>query len=232
MLRSYCICRCGKVRGINQDRAGGFTAGQWTLAFVADGMGGHLAGECASETVAQACTQWWNHFINLPQRPEFLQSVEELRALLGQCHGKIAQIVPSGEICGTTLVLLWISGNDYAVFSVGDSRCYAIYRRLLFPGMPVQLTCDDVFRDQRHAGKLMRALGPGSGEFSLQTGSIQTGMAFALCSDGVYKFCPELLQLLKKLPAHKKPGDLAKQIAEQVENNGSPDNYSLVLIQT
>lgn len=180
MMEGCCICRIGKSRSVNQDRAGWFSLEDWGLAFVADGMGGHFAGERASEIVAQACSQWWETFINAPQRPGFLQAVEQLRGLLFQCHEKIKTITPLNEICGTTVVLLWISGTEYALFSVGDSRCYAVTRHFGFTQKPVQLTIDDVAVEPPLAGKLLRALGPGVCILSHRTGTVGRGMVFAL----------------------------------------------------
>lgn len=234
MIEQCCICRTGQVREVNQDRAGCFSTEEWCLAYVADGMGGHFAGERASEVVSRACSRWWDGFCASAQRPGFLQSVEQLRRLLYQCHDEIAGISPPDEVCGTTAVLLWISNGEYALFSVGDSRCYIISKRLGRPGTVLQLTHDDVYNAPEKPqliGKLTRALGPGSCSFSMQTGQVQPGTAFALCSDGVYKFCPKLQQELKRLTRRGALSEAAGQIVTAVDGHGAPDNYSLVLLR-
>lgn len=231
MIDAFCVCRPGKVRAVNQDRAGCFSAGDCCLGYVADGMGGHYGGERASEIVARACSGWWEAFAGAAQRPGFLQSVEELRTLLSRCHEEIAKIAPPHAVCGTTAVLLWIAGEEYALFSVGDSRCYMAARRFGFPQNPVQLTHDDVSEEPRLAGRLIRALGPGICAFSLKTGRVRHGTLFALCSDGVYKVCPGLPGELKRIRPQKALQDTADKIAAQVEANGAPDNYSLVLLR-
>lgn len=231
MMEHVCICRTGQVRSVNQDRADCFSLEKWSLAFVADGMGGHFGGEQASETVAQACAGWWDSFVNADQRPGFLQSVEQVRGLLRRCHEDIAAIVPPGTVCGTTAVLLWIAGDEYALFSVGDSRCYAVTRRFGFAQTPVQLTHDDVSAEPQFAGKLFRALGPGVCTFSLKTGAARPGMVFALCSDGVYKSCPGLLRELKRIAPKGPLESAAARITAQVDGSGAPDNYSLVLLR-
>lgn len=232
MIDSCCVCRVGKVRSVNQDRAGCFSLESWCLAFVADGMGGHFGGERASEIVAQACSQWWEAFLKAPQRPGFLQSVEQLRSLLHRCHEEIKKAAPLNEVCGTTVVLLWISGTEYALFSVGDSRCYTVERRFGCLRRPVQLTHDDVAVEPRLAGKLLRALGPGECVFSLTTGQVRPGAVYALCSDGIYKACPELLAGLRAVSQGKKLKSAVEKITAQVDANGAPDNYSLVLLRT
>jgi len=229
MSESYVICRKGR-RALNQDRAGCFTAGKWHLGYVADGMGGHHAGEQASELVAQACARWWGGFLDTQQRPGFLQGVEQLRGLLERCHREIGELFPPDVICGTTAVLLWVAGKEYAVFSVGDSRCYEVLPRFggLF-GRAVQLTYDDV--SEQSKGKLLRALGPGPCSFSLRTGQTRKGAVFALCSDGVYKFSPSLLQEFKHLTEKRPLQTAGERIAAQVEGAGAPDNYSLLLLR-
>lgn len=231
MIATHCVCRTGKVRSVNQDRAGCFSLEDRCLAFVADGMGGHFEGERASEIVARACARWWENFVKAPQRPAFLQSMEQLRELLARCHEEIKEVTPTGAICGTTAVLLWISGAEYALFSVGDSRCYAVTRRFGLTQKPVQLTHDDVSSEPRQAGKLLRALGPGACALSLRTGPARRGTVFALCSDGVYKFCPDLSKQLRGLPPSKRLEDTAGRVTAQVEENGAADNYSLVLVR-
>ncbi len=231
MIECFCVCRRGQIRPTNQDRAGCFSADDWCLGYVADGMGGHYNGEQASEIVSQACTRWWEDFLHSPQRPGFLQSVERLRCMLCQCHEDIAKTTPPNAICGTTVVLLWISGDEYALFSVGDSRCYEVTRRFGFIQNHIQLTHDDVSQEPHLAGKLIRALGPGTCELSLRTGTVVHGAVFALCSDGIYKAYPAFPMELRRLTPKSSLEQAADRIASQVEANGAPDNYSLVLLR-
>lgn len=231
-MEQYAISRRGLVRESNQDRAGGFSLDGRCLAFVADGMGGHYAGEQASEIVSQACAQQWEALVGADQRPGFLQSVDQVRAMLQGCHETIAALMPPPIVCGTTAVVLWLCGEEYALFSVGDSRCYQVARRMgLYQA--VQMTHDDVSTEPATAGKLLRALGPGLCTLSVQTGRVAPGMLFALCSDGVYKPCPDFVRALRRPGVRRKSlVELAEKIAAQVEQAGAPDNYSLVLVRT
>jgi len=231
MIDGFCVCRPGKVRPVNQDCAGCFSVGDWSLGYVADGMGGHYGGERASKIVARSCSRWWEDFVNAAQRPGFLQGVEQLRGLLRRCHEEIADITPPGSVCGTTAVMLWIAGEEYALFSVGDSRCYVVSRRLGFSQKPVQLTHDDVSAEPSHAGKLIRALGPGPCVFSLSTGRVPPRALFALCSDGIYKAHPKFPQELRRLSAKNSLKEIAGEITARVDANGAQDNYSLVLLR-
>lgn len=231
MVDGFCVCRPGSVRTVNQDCAGWFSIDHWSLGYVADGMGGHYGGERASKIVAQACSCWWENFANAAQRPGFLQGVEQLRGLLRQCHEEIVGITPPQSVCGTTVVMLWIAGEEYALFSAGDSRCYVVERRPGFNQGPIQLTHDDVSMEPHHAGKLIRALGAGACAFSLRTGRVPHGALFALCSDGIYKAYPGFPQELRKLSSKNSLKKIADEITAQVDANGAPDNYSLVLLR-
>ena len=223
------------VRGINQDRAGQFFTGNCGLYFVADGMGGHYAGEKASETIFAMFASWWDEYVIAPQRPGFPQAVEQIRDIIQQSNLKIRQITPPHEICGATLVLLWLTDKDYAVFSVGDSRCYLATRRGFLPHI-TQLTTDDVAcgMGPGQDGKLLRALGADDHcLISMQTGQVPAKAVFALCSDGVYKACPEKtwMQLLRGALFGTSLQQTSVLVSQEVRRNGAPDNYSLVLVK-
>lgn len=238
MPNSICISKQGAHRAVNQDRAGHFYRGDYGLYVVADGMGGHYSGDKASQTVLSAIESWWGTFLSAPQRPGFIQSTEQLRQLLSQCHTEIERITPSGQVCGTTVVLLWLYKEEYALFSAGDSRCYQIRRRWPLPVQFIQLTHDDVVSADapggaRNAGKLMRALGCGTnGSVTLQTGRLSRGSIFLLCSDGVYKACPpDSLAAIMRQAGSIDLLDIGNQIDQAVEKGGARDDHSMVLVE-
>lgn len=156
----------------NQDRAGGWTAGDCGLFFVADGIGGHYSGETASQAIADALAAWWDNGRHL-----FQTAVQQqLQLLIQDCHTQILQSTPAGQQCGSTLVLLWLNGGAYTLLWAGDSRCYRT-RRQLFRGKTQQLTVDDVvpasapFAADR--GKLRQAVGVGNCLLSMRSGELE-----------------------------------------------------------
>ena len=60
MLQGGVLCKTGLKRKVNQDRAGMLADGDTCLCYIADGMGGHYAGEKASGLIAQSLTDWWD----------------------------------------------------------------------------------------------------------------------------------------------------------------------------
>jgi len=235
MLKSICICKRGNVREVNQDRAGAFSMEDRGLYLVSDGMGGHYAGERASGAIYDACSGWWKDYCAAPQRPNFSRSISQIQTLIQTCSAQIHAGTPAGEICGATLVLLLLVGPEYALLSVGDSRCYQVLRKGLFV-RSIQLTADDVMRgskNQRQNGKLLRAVGAKEGcEISLQTGRAAAGVVFALCSDGVYKFCPPAAwkrAMHSAATGHLQ--DAGVLVSQAILDQGAPDNYSPVLVR-
>lgn len=158
-----------------------------TLLAVADGMGGHAAGEVASqlalETLVEAIEQ--GHDLG-----EAFRSANERVHRMAQDPGK--------QGMGTTLVALLIDGSEYSVANVGDSRVY------LVSGEGIRrLTEDHSFiaeamrRGQSEAeamatpwkDALTRSIGTDEDVEADVTGPqpLPADAAFVICSDGLYK---------------------------------------------
>lgn len=240
-LSSDGFCEQGRRGGTNQDAAGIFMEESQGLFFVADGMGGYSQGERASKTVKQALAGWWDRRLNLPVQPDFVATVGELKAILCQANQEVWEETDKSQVCGTTVVLLWIGQQDYALLWCGDSRCYMTDQRLL-GGAVRQLTRDDVWKPEAaqpaanhpNEGKLLRALGADKNFIcNVKTGKLLHHTLFALCSDGVYKYVGK-----GKLTAGLKwavlGGTIEKtleSIRQEVYQNGAPDNLSCILVR-
>ena len=239
MLESYCICEKGNFRAVNQDSAGTFLWEDKGMFVVADGMGGHYGGDQASRVVLDELTEWWDRCLKTNGLPVFQEGVQQLRQVLAYCHNRISTLAPQGQICGTTVVLLLVHGREYAVFSAGDSRGYMISKRGPFVGKLIQLTHDDVVGPNgpggsANAGKLLRAIGAGSECLvTLKTGHIPPHTVFALCTDGVHKYCPQndIATTLKKALRGVALPAVGETITALTEAHGTRDNYSLVLVR-
>ena len=238
----------GLKRTINQDSIGMFPGEGEGLFLVSDGMGGHSEGERASQAIGEACRQWWEARQEREIRPGFQETMGQLKELLGQASRKIREDTKEGEICGATVVLLWIQEGSYGLIWSGDSRCYLADQRFLGTRIR-QLTIDDVWENQPelsqqfskdeilshpNRGRLVRAAGVKK-EFTCtaQTGILERKMLFALCSDGVYK-CMEPEALKEALKLAIKGDGLARPLADMenaVYENQAPDNLSCVLVK-
>lgn len=146
MIRACGVSEAGRVRKINEDR---FVSDlELRLFAVADGMGGHQAGEVASELAIEAVTAFirlsmsdtdltWPYGID----PKLSFDGNRLRTAICLANRRVFRAAESSDDyagMGTTMVGLLMNGSRIAIGSVGDSRLY-----LLSKGTLQQLTVDD-----------------------------------------------------------------------------------------
>ena len=225
----------GKVRKVNQDAS--LDLPELGLWVVADGMGGHQAGEVASRTIIEHCQQTsepgdLNSFIADVQN-RLLQVNRNLR--------KIASEQYNNATIGSTVVALLAYGKQCAYLWVGDSRIYRLRETKL-----EQITRDHSMVEQyieqgvmsveeaQHsniANALTRAVGgEDEMEIDLKVDEIQADDIFLLCSDGLYREVSEaeMTQLMSR-------GDdcftMTKNLLDSALNNGARDNVSVSVIQ-
>ena len=187
----------GTVRDHNEDRfVNRPDLGLWA---VADGAGGHQAGDVASTIVADA----------LRAVPAGLGSAEllaEVRLRLDRAHRRLQEeAVRRGgtDILASTVVVLIARGDHYACLWAGDSRAY-LWRN----GMLTQVSHDHSFvqelvdagaitpleaANHPRANVITRALGAQSEVVDLDkiTDRLRSGDRFLLCSDGISKTLAE-----------------------------------------
>ena len=223
------------------------------LYLVADGMGGHAAGEVASWTVADAVRA----FIASTQ-PDDLEEEEEegegfeglseagsrLRAAVLAANEQLARrIAGDAHLSGmaTTLSAMLLAGQRVVVSNVGDCRAYLIRN-----GTMTQITDDHSWvAEQVRAGALTidaarmhpwrsvvtRALtGFAPLEIDVVELETQPGDLLLLCSDGVHSVVSdeEMLQLLGR-----QDDDLARRcraLVDQANAHGGPDNATALLV--
>lgn len=178
----------GKVRSRNEDAFLDFPQrGCWA---VADGMGGHRAGDVASQSVIASLAALRTHG-TLDQRVEALrvclQRLDRSLGLEGQ-HGTI----------GSTVVALLLDGRRAACVWAGDSRCYLWREQCLYQLsrdhslLERLMTEQQLKREQAQAHPEARALTRAVGGHEplilevLELGT-RPGDVFLLCSDGLYQ---------------------------------------------
>jgi len=161
---------------------------------VADGMGGHRAGEVASSTALQELEKWAPRFVGLEDQA--LES--ELAEAFVQANRVVYQsstTVPENAGMGTTLTVLLVRSETAIITHVGDSRVY-LWRDETLTSLTVdhslvgelvrleQISPEEAEKHpQRHV--LMRAVGADQAiEIDCNSISLQTGDVFLLCTDG------------------------------------------------
>jgi len=238
-LNAYGLTDRGLVRQLNEDSIYCSTEPVGTypnLFMVADGMGGHLAGDYASgHTVAfvrQFLESWKGDFI------------DGFRAAVFEVNREIllkGQEDPARSGMGTTLVMLSVLDDCFFAINVGDSRLYSMKDEKL-----TQITKDHswveemcaagaIERDSEiyHAKKniITRAIGAAVEIVpDVYKGSLEDADCFLLCSDGLSNMLTnETIEDILALPEDilKKTGKLINRANEA----GGTDNISAILIQ-
>lgn len=185
----------GKLRRQNEDAAW-FDESRAVFA-VADGMGGHLAGEVASRMAIEAVQRMARE----NERP----GIAALREAVACAHETILAHAQDHIECagmGTTLSVLWLGENYAYIAHVGDSRIYRLRE-----GSLTQITQDHslveelvraglITREQARTHPrrniITRALGThGENEPDLLVTDVQDGDVFLLCTDGLTGMVPD-----------------------------------------
>lgn len=240
-------CKCagksdvGRVRQGNEDAL--FCDGERGVFIVADGMGGHVAGEVASQIVTETVGPGMSDAVNRGLAGPALE--KHGLELIERANGAImerADHEPEKRGMGTTLTLLTlIDGGEYMLQQVGDSRGY-----LLRGGKLKQITRDHtVVQQQVDRGALTpeqarehplshiltRALGTEANvEADTYRDKVRPGDIFVLCSDGLSGMLPDA-RIEEIVSQHS--GDLqmaADALVEAANDAGGLDNVTVVLV--
>ena len=219
----------GLVRSNNEDSV---YAGARLLA-LADGMGGHAAGEVASQLVIAALA-------HLDDDEPGGDPLAKLDAAVRAGNSAIAaqvEMEPDLEGMGTTLTAILFAGNRIGMVHIGDSRGY-----LLRDGELTQITKDDTFvqtlvddgritKEEAHShpqrSLIMRALTGHEVEPTLTMREVRIGDRYLLCSDGLSDpVSDETIQDALKIPDVT---DSADRLIELALRGGGPDNVTVVV---
>lgn len=225
----------GLVRQGNEDS--GFVSPQ--LIAVADGMGGHAAGEVASRIAVQVLHSLVPTLVSTEIDQD---SVEDL--LMHSLHSIDSEIsvVTDEEIekrgMGTTLTALLIRDKYISLLHVGDSRCYRLrgntLDQLSNDHTVIQELLDQGAISQAEAAEhpqrsmLTQALrGDGDVTPVLQMYEVKKGDRYLLCSDGLSGVLTE-----KEIKVGLKKSDKAdavKFLIDATYVNGAPDNVTVLI---
>ncbi|HUP76754.1 MAG TPA: Stp1/IreP family PP2C-type Ser/Thr phosphatase [Acidimicrobiales bacterium] len=222
----------GRVRHINQDSL----VARFGLYAVADGMGGHTAGELAAEIAVEVL--------------EEQQAIVSTRDLIEAVHAMNTAIMARAEAepalsgMGTTLcaLALVVSGEQerLAIANVGDSRIYVHagdeFEQLTEDhSLVAQLVRDGTLtasQADRHPQRnvLTRALGIGS-EVTVDAWEVLpfAGDRFVLCSDGLSNELTDdqIAAVLRRLA---EPQEAANELVRLANDNGGRDNITVVVV--
>ncbi|HEY0629406.1 MAG TPA: protein phosphatase 2C domain-containing protein [Sphingomicrobium sp.] len=220
----------GLRRKVNEDSV--LVRAERGLAAVADGMGGHEAGDVASGKVAEAL-----------QTLPIVYSLDELlgRACdaLKRVNQELIALAGSSErTIGSTVVGLAVADGQFRCFWAGDSRAYRVrggrIEQLTRDHSLVQKLVDagmldpSGMEDHPNANIVTRAVGAAE-QLEVDTigGDTQPGDQFLLASDGLTRLVRDE-ELLAELTTGSTE-ESADRLIDLVLSRGAPDNVSLVI---
>ena len=233
---SHALTHIGLVRQRNEDAL--LERPDLGLWAVADGMGGHEAGDFASASIVTAL----GAIEPLAELGDFADAaIAELHAVDAALRTRAAKLGPAVVIASTVVVLL-ANADEFACLWAGDSRLYR-WR----PGQPSgefrQLTVDhSKVQEMVEAGLLgpeeahrhpysnivTRSIGGGHLEFGHLREAVQPGDRFLLCSDGLTNMVDdaEIAQELAAAP----PREAVLRLRDHVLARGAIDNVTIVIV--
>ena len=247
-LEAFAWTDPGPVRENNEDSF--FVEEDGGLFVVADGMGGHAAGEVASRIAVETLKELLQGSLD-PEETRLERDVqdpadvlrERLRYAMNQASARIrreAQMNPAYSGMGTTLCVLMIEGDAAHIAHVGDSRIYLIregeIHRLTRDHTVVQQEIDagrltpEMARQVPHRNYLTQSVGyHGPVEPDTATRPIQAGDLFVLCSDGLTDPLDD--PQIAEICAQAHPNDLAETLVRAALDGGGEDNITVITVR-
>jgi serine/threonine protein phosphatase PrpC len=230
----------GMIRAGNEDSLYA-DANAWRgLFIVADGMGGHAAGEVASEMAVQIVERELQSVKDLHDDT----AIERMVHALKEANSKIFERTLSEadkQGMGTTSSVLMLGGSRYVIGQVGDSRIY-----MLRDGSLSQVTRDHSYvQEQVDAGYLTpeqaryhpysnvitRCVGASENvEPDTYTGEVKAGDVFLVASDGLTGMVDDR-RLHQILLARVKPAQMVDALISEANGRGGLDNITAIVIK-
>ncbi|MHB8895467.1 MAG: Stp1/IreP family PP2C-type Ser/Thr phosphatase [Candidatus Geothermincolia bacterium] len=233
-ITSSSVTETGKVRKINEDAV--LESGN--LFAVADGMGGHQAGEVASSMALGVVGQYVEDNIGLISGERL---VEKAASAANAAVFQKASSSAKYRQMGTTLTLMYREGDTAYIAHVGDSRAY-----LFREGTLQRLTRDhslvatlveegEITEEQamHHPQRniILKALGlEPQVEVDVSAVKILPGDIFMIASDGLTGLVPDS-QISSTLAEPLEPEGWARRLADMALNAGGTDNVSVVVVR-
>lgn len=235
----------GLKRTINEDRAAFFEhPDRFKLAILADGMGGHNAGDVASEMAITEMQKLFSE-VDATQLSTKQAQLDWLRDAISHINQKIYQYSLSHENCkgmGTTLIAILLDNSSCTILHVGDSRVYhftnegvqLITRDHSYVNILVENGEISEEEAQNHPQRnfILKALGT---EISIEPDFYELQLMhegyLLMCSDGLSnKLSTDEMAAIITLPISLQ--EKGKKLVQLANDSGGEDNISLILMTT
>jgi serine/threonine protein phosphatase Stp1 len=231
-VRFSATTHVGRVRKINEDSI--LSLPDQKIWVVADGMGGHAAGDFASQTIVDTIAM-----IQPDLEPGEL--MRGLRKTIFQAHDIIrAEAEAKGQgTVGATVVALIMTDEHFVAFWAGDSRLYrfrdgdiemlttdhSLVAELVLSG---EMTWDQAEKHPQ-SNAITRAVGVGDVlELDKIRGDVASGDRYLICSDGLTKYAT--FDTLKRMVVDAPIETVADSLLSYALDSGGADNISIIVV--
>ncbi len=241
MLRFFGMTNRGMERSRNEDSFFAQGQGELALLVVADGMGGHRAGNVASSMAVDVARAFWEKKDNTVSL-SIAESKQAVKGLITKANRLVleeAERSPEKRGMGTTLTVGLLNGDHLVIGHVGDSRAYRInnesIKLLTKDHSMVEQLIDSGeinpeeahLHPQRHV--LTRALGV-SGELKVDIyeHEIDSETTLLFCTDGLTNMVNDE-ELLFHTRDQQDLQKLARDLVDLANDRGGHDNITVVI---
>ena len=233
----------GRAREINEDSF--LLLPEHSLYAVADGMGGHKAGEVASSSAVKIVGEYFTPERIKQMNEDPSRAQDEMVAAINAAHEGIRRLAEANaeyDGMGSTIALAFINANVLHTCHVGDSRVYVGNASGI-----TRVTADhsEVWELVRAGAmsaeearlsplknRITQALGapmPPSPEYTRHP--LSKGDRVLLCSDGLWDMLPEE-NIHAAMTRGRSPGKICRDLIERANRAGGEDNITVMLVQT
>ncbi|MBR5156413.1 MAG: Stp1/IreP family PP2C-type Ser/Thr phosphatase [Clostridia bacterium] len=235
----------GKTRPINEDN---YYVSEYVsrpgviYAMVADGMGGHNAGETASEAAVNGVSDYINRYYTTEVPQEQIKDM-----LIGAINSVNKAIYTEAQDnakfygMGTTLTACFYYAGRVTVAHVGDSRAYVLRDDLMHKitsdhSLVAELLANgqitpEQARNHPQKNVITRAVGTDPHiEIDIYEFDVQEGDIILLCTDGLSNMLSDK-EMQTLISENKKMEDAAEKLVSAANDKGGFDNITAVLLQ-
>jgi serine/threonine protein phosphatase PrpC len=252
----------GIVRSLNEDSVSALeltnilqsVSTPYGLYMVADGMGGHEAGEEASKIAVEYITRKIIGSFNGTFKPSEDKARQILEHAVFSANREIYKIAElKNNNMGTTIVIAYLANSRAFILNVGDARAYLYSNRrlklitqdhsLVYRLYKIgQLSYDEIYRHPQ-SNQILCALGEPKLQQSLVNLAekanhpyffniiMERGDGILLCTDGLWQMIPDH-QIEEVLNNNSQPQHAVDELINLANENGGDDNISLIFVKT
>lgn len=232
----------GRERARNEDNLFIRQEKDVALVAVADGMGGHLAGNVASSLAVAAVEKSWNNL-----KRESITQVHEIRKLMVDMVVQANDIIleeanrnPEKSGMGTTLTTGLLFNKSLVISHIGDSRAYLVENNSIHLLTKDHSLVEELIKTgevkpedapnhpQRHI--LTRALGTmPDPDVDITEMEVHPGSMLFLCTDGLTNLVSDQ-EILNHALHEEDPHILAEQLINLANSRGGYDNITVIVV--